>query len=71
MNDEIAEVLSLFDELTAIPPLGPEQAEFFLEILNFRVPGVIAVTSSISIFKVPGVIEVKMLVLESAEMSVL
>ena len=35
----------------------------FFDIDNFRVPGVIAVMSSISIFKVPGVIAVKMLVL--------
>ena len=35
----------------------------FLEIWNIRVPGVIAVTSSFSIFKVPGVKAVNMLVL--------
>ena len=39
------------------------QAQKFLEIENFRVPGVRAIMSSISIYKVPGVKAVKMLVL--------
>ena len=56
-------VFFLIDELTAITPLVPKQAQKFFEIENFRVPGVVAVMSSISIYKVPGVIAVKMLVL--------
>ena len=53
----------LFAEITPLTPLGPKQAEEFLEIENFRVPGNIAVMSSISIYKVPGVLAVKMFVL--------
>ena len=56
-------VLFLFEEMTTLTPCGPKQAQKFIEIENFRAPGVIAVMSSISIFKVPGVIAVKMLVL--------
>ena len=59
----MAVVLLLFDKMTAITPLGLTRAQKFLEIRNIRVPGVIAITSSFSIFKVPGVIAVKMLVL--------
>ena len=55
-------VLFLFDEITAITPVDPKLAQN-LKTENFRVPGVIAVISSISIHKVPGVITVKMLVL--------
>ena len=36
----------LFAEMTPLTPLGPKQAEEFLEIENFRVPGVIAVKIS-------------------------
>ena len=46
-------------------------AQKFSEIRNFRVHGVIAVRSLNSIFKLPGVIAVKMLVLKSPEMSML
>ena len=56
-------VLFLFDEITALTPGDPKQAQKFFKTENFRVPGVIAVISSISIHKVPGVITVKMLVL--------
>ena len=63
LNDEMTVVLFLFDEITAITPLGSKQAKKFFEIENFRMPGVIAVMSSISIYKVPDVIAVKMLVL--------
>ena len=56
-------VFFLLDEITAITPLVSKQTQKFFEIENFRVPGVIAVMSSISIYKVPGVKAVKMLVL--------
>ena len=51
------------DEMTAVRPLGPKQAQKFLGVKNFRVPGVISIMSTISIFKVPGVIAVKVLML--------
>ena len=56
-------VFFLFHEITAMTPLGSNQAQKFFEIKNFSVSGVIAVMLSISINKVPGVIAVKMLVL--------
>ena len=56
-------VLFLFEGMATLTTCGLKQAQKFIEIENFRVPGVIAVMSAISIFKVPGVIAVKMLVL--------
>ena len=48
------------EELSALTPLGLNQADKSSEIQNFRVSGIIAVIPSVSNFQVSGVIAVKM-----------